>query len=236
MKSFGAVFPGNESNPSPTPKTNFIWNFSLGALISSRQQILHHAFKLPLQGNGNKSFAIPSRFLKTMATNPLPFLQGFLKQWPALGTFWKVLERDFLMKSLCHSWQQIFPHSFQGSHKQFPMKLWCHYWQQILHHAFNIPENNFLWNCGANLGNKSFAMPSRFLKTNSYQILVPFLAPGSFTPSRFLKTISYEIDLATILSNKYFPISLRVHESNFLVRTNLWSLSAFASCYNFTRV
>jgi hypothetical protein len=61
-------------------------------------------------------------------------------------------------------------------------------------------------------------MPSRFLKAISYQILVPFLATSSFTtPSRFLKTISYEIDLAAILSDKYFPISLRALESNFLL-------------------
>jgi hypothetical protein len=46
------------------------------------------------------------------------------------------------------------------------------------------------------------------LKAISYQILVPFLAPSSFTtPSRFLKTISYEIDLAAIPSKKCFPIS-----------------------------
>jgi hypothetical protein len=55
MKSFDANFLGNESNPSPTPETNFIRIFFLGALTSSRQQILHHAFKGPLQSNGNKS-------------------------------------------------------------------------------------------------------------------------------------------------------------------------------------
>jgi hypothetical protein len=52
--------------------------FFLSALTSSRQQILHH-FKVPPHSNGNKSFAIASRFLKAMATNPLLFLQGFLK-------------------------------------------------------------------------------------------------------------------------------------------------------------
>jgi hypothetical protein len=54
------------------------YEFFLGALASSRQQILHH-FKVPPLSDGNKSFAIASRFLKAMATNPLPFLQGFLK-------------------------------------------------------------------------------------------------------------------------------------------------------------
>ncbi len=187
MKSFGAVFPGNESNPSPTPKTNFIWNFSLGALISSRQQILHHAFKLPLQGNGNKSFAIPSRFLKTMATNPLPILQGFLKAMASLENLlkgsWKRFSHEIFVPFMATNLSPFLPRfpeaisyeivvpllatnpspCLQHSWKQFLVKLRYHPWQQILCHAFKVPKSDFLSNLGAIPCNKflhhSFKVP-----------------------------------------------------------------------------
>lgn len=215
----------------------FHMNFFLGALTSSRQQILCH-FKVPPQSDGNKSFAIASRFLKAMATNPLPilqgflkaiatnllsFLQGFLKAMASLGNLlkgsWKRFSYENLVPFLATDPSPFLPRfpkvisyetmvlllatnpspCLQHSWKQILVKSRCCSWQQILRHAF------------------------KFLKAISYQILVAFLATSSFTtPSRFLTTISYEIDLAAIPSNKYFPISSRVPESNFLWNPSWW--------------
>ncbi len=225
MESFHAIFPGNESNRSPIPETNFIWNF----------------FWVHLLPPGNKFFTILRFLLKAMATNPLPWLQGSWKQWQ------QILCQSF--KVSWKQWLQIFCHSFKVSWKQWPAS--GTFWKVL--------ESNFLWNHGAVAGNKSFNMPSTFLEANSceiavlflatnpspclqvpqrisYQILVPFLATSSFTtPSRFLTTISYEIDLAAIPSNKYFPISSRVPESNFLWNPS-WCQFLMKSWWHFQQI
>ncbi len=246
MKSF----PGNESNPSPIPETNFIWNFFLCALTPSRQQILHH-FKVPPQSNGNKSFSIASSFLKVMATNPLPFLQGFLKAiatsllsflqgflkaMASIGNLlkgsWKQFSYEILVLFLATDPSPFLPRFLKAISYETVVLLLAtnpspclqHSWKQIL-----VKSRCCSWQ---QILHHAF----KFLKAISYQILVPFLATSSFTtPSRFLKTISYEIDLAAIPSKKCFPISWRVPESNFVWNPS-WCQFLMKSWWHFQQI